>query len=233
MELCQASGGVPRDFINIYRAATVITANRAMSSTLTTNRTMSGRARPPFELITVREAAKSVYQGKRASFGRSASASPQLRLLDRIYQEIYVKKHSYLFLLSEEYAESDVVQTLYMERLIHRWPAIYYNPYDEHRYQYFQLDYGSTIERLIANIVKDAGASYENSLWAKVGSIGNMFLAHTWINETGQDPNSVIAAYTALFQQAAGGLDINPREIIFHPGYRSSKTGSRGRHRRV
>ena len=116
VELCQASGGVPRDFINIYRAATINTANIVKSS----------QARPPFELMTVRMAAKGVYQSKRASFGRSTS--PQLRLLDRIYKEIYVKKHSYLFLLTEESAEDDVVQTLYMEKLIHRLPATYYNP---------------------------------------------------------------------------------------------------------
>jgi hypothetical protein len=236
VELCQASGGVPRDFINIYSAATVMTANRAKSSVMASSRAMSSQARPPFELITVREAAKSVYQSKRASFGRASS--PQLQLLNEIYREIYVKKHSYLFLLSEEYAEDDVVQTLYMEKLIHRWPATYYSPYDERRYQYFQLDYGITIDRLIADVVKGARASYESSsLWGEVGLPRNSFLGGTWIHEIDKDqnavidPNAIIAAYTALFQEDVRKLDINPREIIFHPN-RTVQTGSRGKHRR-
>ena len=229
VELCQASGGVPRDFINIYRMATVMTANIAKSSIPTANMAKSSQFHPPFELMTVRMAAKNVYQSKRASFGKFAS--PQLRLLDRIYQEIYVKKHSYLFLLSEEYAEDDVVQTLYMEKLIHRWPTTYYNPYDERRYQYFQLDYGTTIDRLMANVVKDARASYESTAWAEVGLLGNKFLGDTWIHDIDQEPKAVIAAYTALFKEEVGRLDINPREIIFHAGERV-RTGARGKHRR-
>jgi hypothetical protein len=218
MELCQASGGVPRDFMNIYRAATVMTANAAKS----------GQARPLLELSTVRMASKGVYQSKRASFGRSAS--PQLKLLDRIYQEIYVRKHSYLFLLSDEFAEDGTVQTLYMEKLIHRLPATYYNPDDERRYQYFQLDYGTTIDRLMADAVEGARASYESSLWAKVGSLGNKFLGRTWTHDSDQDQAAAIAAYTALFREQVGRLDINPHEIIFHPG-NSLRSDSRGKHR--
>jgi len=219
LELCQASGGVPRDFINIYRAATTITANIAKSS----------QARPPFELMTVRAAAKSVYQSKRASFGKSTS--PQLRLLDRIYQEIYVKKHSYLFLLSEESAEDDVVQTLYMEKLIHRLPATYYNPTDERRYQFFQLDYGTTIDRLMANAANDARASYESSLWAKIETI---VLGRSFFHDSTREETIEMAAFMALFKQEAGRLDIDPRELIFHAkvGPRTSRSGAHGKHRR-
>ena len=122
IELCHASGGVSRDFINLYRAATTTAANMAKS----------GQHRPPLNLLMVRAAAIGVYKTKRASFGRSIS--PQLRLLDRIYQEIYVKKNSYRFLLLEEFAEDDIVQTLYMEKLIHRLHATYYDPVSERRY---------------------------------------------------------------------------------------------------
>ena len=224
LELCQASGGVPRDFINIYRAATTITANQAKS----------GQVRAPFDLMTVRVAAKGVYQSKRASFGKSTS--PQLRLLDRIYQEVYVKKHSYLFLLSEESAEDDVVQTLYMEKLIHRLPATYYNPTDERRYQFFQLDYGTTIDRLIANAAHDARASYESSLWAKVGLLGNKVLGRAVAHDYSRESTIVMAALTALFNEEAGRLDIDPRELIFHakvgPAPRTSRSGAHGKHRR-
>jgi hypothetical protein len=226
VELCQASGGVPRDFINIYRNATTLTANIAKSS---------GQTRQPLELVTVRMAAKSVYQSKRASFGKPSS--PQLRLLDRIYQEIYVKKHSYLFLLSEESAEDDVVQTLYMEKLIHRLPPTHYNPADESRYQYFQLDYGTTIDRLLSNAVNDARASFESSLWVKLGEIGNKFLGRTVTNDSIEE-SVYLAAFTALFQAEPGRLDINPRDIVFNlddkslAKPRSGGPRGRGRHRR-
>jgi len=221
VELCQASGGVPRDFINIYRAATIMTANMAKSS----------QARPLIELLTVRMAAKNVYQSKRNSFGKSTS--PQLKLLDKIYQEIYVKKHSYLFLLPEEFTEDGTVQTLYMEKLIHRLPATYYNRHDERRYQYFQLDYGTTIDRLMADAEQGALASYESSVWTKVESLGSKFLGRRWMHEheVDQAPAAVIAAYTALFKEQVGRLDINPREIIFHP-VTGVRTDSRGKHRR-
>lgn len=220
VELCQASGGVPRDFMNIYRVATVMTATIAKAS----------QARPPVELSTVRMAAKGVYQSKRASFGKPTS--PQLKLLDRIYQEIYVKKRSYLFLLSEEFAEDGTVQTLYMEKLSHRLPATYYNPETERRYQYFQLDYGTTIDRLMADAVEEnVRASYETSFWAKVGSLGYKFLGRAWMNDVELGQEAVIAAYTALFKERVGRLDINPNEIIFHADARP-RTDSRGKHRR-
>jgi hypothetical protein len=218
VELCLGSGGVPRDFINIYRAATVNTANM----------TRSVQARQPIDLLAVRLAAKETYQSKRASFGRSTT-SPQLRLLDRIYQEIYVRKHSYLFLLTEEFAEDGTVQTLYMEKLIHRVPVTYYDPQGERTYQYFQLDYGTTIDRLMADAVEGARASYETSFWAKLGSLGTKFLGRTW-NDADQDSAAVIAAYTALFKEQAGRLDIDPHEIMFHPVSRISPN-ARGRHR--
>ena len=227
-ELCQASGGIPRDFINIYRSATTVMANIAKS----------GSARPPFELMIVRLAAKSVYQSKRSSFGKSTS--PQLRLLDRIYQEIYVRKHSYLFLLSEESAEDDVVQTLYMEKLIHRLPATYYNPDDERRYQFFQLDYGTTIDRLAANAAMDARASYESSVWAKAG---NVLLGRTWFIDSLIRPTHVVTKMlTALKEEVGGRLDIDPREIIFRvadkvekgsPISGSGESRRRGRRRRA
>jgi hypothetical protein len=72
VELCQASGGVPRDFMSIYRNATIDASNRSKSS----------RDREPFTLPVVRMAAKKVYDGKRESFA-GKSSSPQLALLGK------------------------------------------------------------------------------------------------------------------------------------------------------
>lgn len=198
VELCQASGGVPRDFINIYRTASITAANI----------NKSGQVRPPFNVGSVRHAAKGVYQSKRKSFGKSAS--PQLQLLDTIYKEIYINKNSYLFLLSEESAEDDIVQTLYMEKLIHRMPVAYYNTDDERRYQYFQLDYGATIDRLVANAAMKARTSYDTSVWAKLASLGG-----AWLTDAVREVNVGVARLNAFSSVEAGRLDIEPREIIF------------------
>lgn len=225
MELCQAAGGVPRDFISIYKAATVDAAMVAGS----------GQHREPFELLAVRIAAKRVYHSKRISFERSTS--PQLQLLDRIYQEIYIKKHSYQFLLSEESAEDDVVQTLYMVKLIHRLPASYYNPDDERRYQYFQLDYGTTIDRLMANAVDDVRASYQSSRWIMPPLSRGKFLAGSSDGDISKRRTLEIAAvFTALLAEP-GRLDIEPREIIFRTSppartVRPRASRGRGKHRR-
>jgi hypothetical protein len=106
VELCQASGAIPRDFMNIYRKATSAHANLAKADPSVA----------PIGLLQVRQASRAVYQSKRASFGKAAA--PQLRLLDSIYRRIYVGKSSYFFLLSEIRAEDDLIQTLYMEKLI-------------------------------------------------------------------------------------------------------------------
>jgi hypothetical protein len=227
LELCHASGGVPRDFMNIYRTATTLVSNAAKS----------GQPRRPLDVATIRVAARSVYQSKRASFS-GKSTSQQLQLLERIYQEIYVKKNSFYFLLSEEAAENATIQTLYTERLIHRVPlSFFYDPTNEQRYQYFQLDYGTAIDRLMSNAANDAYASYETSTWIKLGQVGNKFLGRVLDDEVDRQKAALEAAIIALFDAAPSRLDINRRELIFDPGNRvvagshASKARGRGRHR--
>jgi hypothetical protein len=178
-----------------------------------------------------------VYQSKRASFS-GKSTSQQLQLLERIYQEIYVKKNSFYFLLSEEAAENATIQTLYTERLIHRVPlSFFYDPTNEQRYQYFQLDYGTAIDRLMSNAANDAYASYETSTWIKLGQVGNKFLGRVLDDEVDRQKAALEAAIIALFDAAPSRLDINRRELIFDPGNRvvagshASKARGRGRHR--
>jgi len=216
LELCHASGGVPRDFINVYK---LVTAGMAKAG---------GSDRQPFDLRAIRLGAQGAYDGKRASFGKIAT--PQLQLLDRIYKRIYVEQNAYRFLLSEEDAEDDRVQTLYMERLIHRLPGTYYYSRDERTYLYFQLDYGATIGRLMHNAANDARASYESSIWARLESFRGRFLGHTPDN----DKNAVMAAYAALSDREPGRFDYEPHELIFRIGNTpsvSSRPRGRGRHR--
>lgn len=227
LELCHASGGVPRDFMNIYRTATTLVSNAAKS----------GQPRRPIDVATIRIAARTIYQSKRASFS-GISTSKQLQLLERIYQEIYVKKNSFYFLLSEEVAEDGTIQTLYTERLIHRVPLnFFYDPTNEQRYQYFQLDYGTAIDRLMSNAANDAYASYETSNWVKLEADESKFLASALDDEVTRQKAALEAAITALFDAAPSRFDINRRELIFEPENRvvaesrASRTHRRGRHR--
>lgn len=217
VELCHASGGVPRDFINIYKLVTAAAANAG------------GSDRQPFDLRAIRLGAQGAYDNKRASFGKIAT--PQLQLLDSIYKKIYVEKNAYRFLLSEEDAEDDRVQTLYMERLVHRLPGTYYYPRDERTYLYFQLDYGATIGRLMYNAANDARASYESSIWARLESFRGRFLGNT----SDSDKTAFMAAYTALSDREPSKFDYEPHELIFRiadtTATRSGPRG-RGRHRR-
>jgi hypothetical protein len=226
LELCHASGGVPRDFMNIYRNATTFACNLVKS----------GHPRRPLDVAAIRVAARITYQSKRNSFSGKAT-SKQLQLLERIYQDIYVRKNSFYFLLSEEAAESDAMQALYTERLIHRVPLnFFYDPTNEQTYLYFQLDYGTAIDRLMSNAANDAYASYETSTWVKLGELGNKFLGRTFDNEDARRA-ALEAAITALFEAAPSRSDINRRELIFDPGgltitgSRGSKARVHGRHR--
>jgi len=215
-ELCHASGGVPRDFINIYKLVTAGAAKAGSSD------------REPFDFRAIRLGAQGAYDGKRASFGKIAS--PQLQLLDSIYKRIYVEQNAYRFLLSEEDAEDDRVQTLYMERLIHRLPGTYYYSRDERTYLYFQLDYGATIGRLMHNAANDARASYESSIWARFESFRGRFLGHSADN----DKTAALAAYTALSDREPGRFDYEPHELIFRIANTTPTTSGprgRGRHR--
>lgn len=75
LELCHASGGVPRDFMNIYRTATTLVSNAAKS----------GQPRRPLDVAMIRVAARSVYQSERASAGnlRLSSCSCSKEYIER------------------------------------------------------------------------------------------------------------------------------------------------------
>jgi hypothetical protein len=144
---------------------------------------------------------------------------------------MYVEKNAYRFLLSEEDAEDDRVQTLYMERLVHRLPGTYYYPRDERTYLYFQLDYGATIGRLMYNAANDARASYESSVWARLESFKGRFLGQA----ADSDKTATMAAYSALSEREPSRFDHDPHELIFRIGnttVTASPPRGRGRHRR-
>ena len=130
-ELCHASSAVPRDFINIFRQATI--AQRAAGSDKMT-------------VANVRSAAFNVYEGKRSNL---ASTRPdELSLLDRIYRKVVLGQNSYFFLVEASLAENPRIVELFTSKLIHKTSATWLDPASLVSYVYYMVDYGTSIELL-------------------------------------------------------------------------------------
>jgi len=130
-ELCHASSAVPRDFINIFRQATIMQRSAGSDRMTAAN---------------VRSAARNVYEGKRSNL---ASTRPdELDLLDRIYRKVVLGQKSYFFLVETSLVENPRIVELFTAKLIHRTSATWLNPSSLVSYVYYMIDYGTSIELL-------------------------------------------------------------------------------------
>jgi hypothetical protein len=192
-ELCQASGGVPRDFLNLMRLVTTV-------------------PRPPhnrIQLLHVRLATKVLYEGKRNSF-RGHTQTP-LDLLDQIYKSVVAQKESYFFLVQESLVEDRELSMLFMEKLVHRVPLTYYANETHTSYAYFQIDYGTSVDLLMSRSESRNGRSISNMLdqFNLTNWTGN-YVALSFATEIAE---SFAGLYRA--SRAPGGrLDIDPKELI-------------------
>jgi hypothetical protein len=130
-ELCHASSAVPRDFINVFRQATIQQHAAGLSAMTFAN---------------VRTAARNVYESKRANL---ASTRPdELALLDRIYRKVVLGQNSYFFLIEASAVDDPRIVELFTAKLIHRTSATWLEPSALVSYVYFMVDYGTSIELL-------------------------------------------------------------------------------------
>ena len=130
-ELCHASSAVPRDFINVFRQATIMQQSSGSGQMTVAN---------------VRSAARNVYEGKRSNL--AGTRSEELRLLDRIYRKVVIGQSSYFFLLEAPLADDPKIMELYTAKLIHRTSATWLDPTSVKSYVYYMVDYGTSIELL-------------------------------------------------------------------------------------
>ena len=135
-ELCQASTGVPRDFLHLFRNATTMQVSMNESK---------------IKLLHIRKVAAKLHESKKKSF---KSRSPELMILDDIYRNIIAKNKTYFFLLKEIHTIHPAIQMLWVERLIHKMPAVYYNIDNHTRYIYYQIDYGKIVDLLSSKAAK-------------------------------------------------------------------------------
>ena len=198
-ELCQASAGVARDFLHLFRNATSIQM-----------RTNS----PKITLSHIRDAAENLYASKKRSFN---SGSIELRIIDNIYRGIVAKQKTYLFLLAETDSHHPEIQLLWAERMIHRMPATYYDSKEHVQYIYYQVDYGKCVNLLSA----EATSAGKKKGHALAGAIDN-FSDFGWIGKLVSNVATValptlmgfIEKRKALANEPGGNWSPNPREII-------------------
>ena len=187
-ELCHASSAVPRDFINIFRQATI--AQRAAGSDKMT-------------VANVRSAAHNVYEGKRSNL---ASTRPdELDLLDRIYRKVVLGQNSYFFLIETPLAENPKIVELFTAKLIHRTSATWLDPASLISYVYYMVDYGTSIE-----LLRKAGARAWDDL-----THGTMGLASAELVTPGVNPSLLDLVLDKLVGSfAEARLDADPATLI-------------------
>ncbi len=130
-ELCHASSAVPRDFINIFRQATIMQRSAGSDKMTAAN---------------VRSAARNIYEGKRSNL--ATTRPDELSLLDRIYRKVVLGQNSYFFLVEASLVDNPGIVELFTAKLIHRTSATWFDPASLLSYVYYMVDYGTSIELL-------------------------------------------------------------------------------------
>ena len=197
-ELCQASGGVPRDFLSLMRGVTSVPR--------------PGDHR--VQILHVRLAAKALYEGKRNSF-KDATDKP-LDLLDEIYKCVVAREHSYFFLVKEGLADDPKLSLLFTEKLIHRIPVTYYDDSSHQRYTYFQIDYGTSVDLLMSRSDQPSG---KNATERTISNMMDKYSLSSWIGNTvassfaEEIAEQFVGQYLAS-ESPGGRLDVSPRKLI-------------------
>jgi hypothetical protein len=187
-ELCHASSAVPRDFINVFRQATIM--QQASGSGQMT-------------VANVRSAARNVYEGKRSNL--AGARSGELRLLDRIYRKVVIGQSSYFFLLEVLLAGNPKIMELYTAKLIHRTSATWLDPTSLKSYVYYMVDYGTSIE-----LLRKAGAkAWDDLAHSTMGYTSVEFLPPAASSGL---LNLVMEKLVASFAKAS--LDVEPANLI-------------------
>jgi Cdc6-like AAA superfamily ATPase len=187
-ELCHASSAVPRDFINVFRQATIM--QQASGSGQMT-------------VANVRSAARNVYEGKRSNL--AGARSGELRLLDRIYRKVVIGQSSYFFLLDVLLADNPKIMELYTAKLIHRTSATWLDPTSLKSYVYYMVDYGTSIE-----LLRKAGAkAWDDLAHSTMGYTSVEFLPPAASSGL---LNLVMEKLVASFAKAS--LDVEPANLI-------------------
>jgi hypothetical protein len=126
-ELCWASAGVPRDFLDMMSKAT---------------REKMARAGRKITFRDVREAVRPIYEAKVKDI-----PSRSIEVNKQVYRKIVFPNRSYAeFLLSGDVAQTPAAATLWVERLWHRSPERFVKRDTGDTYQRYRIDYGMYVD---------------------------------------------------------------------------------------
>lgn len=199
-ELCQASAGVPREFLQlIHRAASL--------------QELQGREKIGIE--HVRNASNSIYEDKK---NKLKMDSPEMILHTKIYKKVVAPHKTYLFLLPEMRVHDARIEILWTERLIHRLPQTYENPETFDTYVYFQMEHGRCV-KLRQQQAKLEGVK-KGQEWAKVVSefVSGDSIWGSLVKDISEAMlpmvGSFMESHKALVEDPAGRLAPDPINII-------------------
>lgn len=148
-ELCWASAGVPRDFLDLVSKAT---------------RAKTIRAGKTIDFRDVREVVRPVYEAKVKDIPPRS-----IELSKDVYSKIVFPNRSYAeFLLSSELARLPEVSMLWVERLWHLSPEKYVDPETGASYERYRIDYGTYVD-----LVKSKAAPGQ-SWYVAIGAAGSV-----------------------------------------------------------
>ena len=202
-ELCQASAGIPRDFLNLFRDSTLRKVNRQDAN----------QQDASIKLVDIRDTAAKLFETKRKSFPREAK---ELTLLNKIYRQIIAKNKTYFFLLPEDPLRSEI-EMLWTERLIHKIPAKYYDRETDITYIYYQIDYGKCVN-LLKELAREQGrAKGEKALGVGITGAIVDFMPGRWtklLTKTMPTIMGLIQTRKALAEEPAGNIAPNPQDIM-------------------
>jgi len=142
-ELCWASAGVPRDFLDMMSKAT---------------RAKVTRSAEKITFRDVREVVRPVYEARVKDI-----PAQSIMLNKEVYRKIVFPNRSFAeFLLSDELAQTPDVSTLWAERLWHLSPERFVDQETGNTYQRYRIDYGMYVDLVRSS--KAADQPWENAI---------------------------------------------------------------------
>ena len=166
------------------------------------------------KLLHIRKVAAKLHESKKKIF---KSGSSELIILDDIYRNTIAKNKTYFFLLKEIHTIHPAIQMLWVERLIHKMPIVYYNIDNHTRYIYYQIDYGKIVDLLSS---KAAKSGREKGI--KIATTINEFSPIGWlgsiISKTSKDVLPTLMEQAEKIQrlanEPAGDISPDPKRIM-------------------
>lgn len=206
-ELCLASAGIPRDFLEL-----VINSFQIQQ--------IGSPDEEEFEKLsmrTIRLASNRMYKSKNLQL---LPGSKQSLFLLEVFRKITGPNKTTLFLVPEEFEQHEIIRILWDERLIHSLPASHYDHKSFRTYRYFQMDYGRFFE-ILGDAAGKEGEKHGVQLASKIPI--NDWLGLSWIKKAAEFALPRISSWCAKVNSIANHPKMtdcpDPQKIILDDAF--------------